>query len=118
MLRTSGNVEIGHVATVHTFFDGKVQHRLLLAIIDTGDTCLVALLFIELQVLNDAEGNVLQCRLHVAQHKLLAVKQNLLYRPTIDGDIAILVDLGTWNALDEFLNGRPLGGAVGVRIIY
>ena len=117
MLCTGSQVEIGHKATVHTLLDGKIDDRLLLAILDTRDTCLIALLVVELHVLDDIDGNIFQGRFHVAQHKFLTVEQNLLHGLAVNRDITILIDLGTRDALDEFIDRRPLGCTVGVRVI-
>ena len=58
VLRSSGKVEVGHVASVHAFLDAEIEHGLLLAVLDAGDACLVTLLVIEFQVLDNAYGNV------------------------------------------------------------
>ena len=117
MLRTCSQIEVRHIATVHTLLDGEVDNRLLLTILNTRDTRLVALLVVELHVLDNVDGDVLQGCFYVAKHKLLAIKQNLLHRFAIDGDITVLIDLGTGDALDEFLDRRTLGRTVGIWII-
>ena len=117
MLRTSGYVEVGHVAPVHALLDGEVEHRLLVAVLNAGDTCLVALLVVELHGLDNADGYVLERRLHVAEHELLAVQQNLLHHLAIDRDVAVVVDLGTRYALDKLLNRRALRRAVSIGVI-
>ena len=117
MLGAATQVEVGHVAAVHTFLNREVEHGFLLAILDTSDTRLIALLIVELHVLDDAHGDILECRLDIAQHKLLTIQQNLLNLLTVDGDVAILIYLGTRNTLDELLDRRALGSTVGLRVI-
>ena len=71
---------------------------------------------VELHVLDDGDGQVFQGGLCIAEHKLLAVDENLLHFLAIDGDIAVFIDFCARHALDEFLNGRALRGAIGIRI--
>ena len=117
VLRATGQVEVGHVAPVHAPLDGEVEHGLLVAVLDASDAGLVTLLLVELHVLDDAHGQVLQRRLDVAEHELLAVEQNLRHRLAVESNIAVVVDIGTRHALDELLNGRALGRADGLGII-
>ena len=117
MLGAAGKVEVGHISAVHAFLDREVEHGLLLAVVDARNARLVRLLVVELQVLDDADGDVLERRLHIAEHELLAVEQNLLHLLAVDGDFAVLVDIGTGNAFDELLDGRTFRGAVGLGIV-
>ena len=118
MLGTARQVEIGHIAVVHTFLDGEVEHGLLLAIVDASDTSLVTLLVVELQILDNAHRDVLQRRLHIAEHELLTVEQYLLHFLAVDGNVTVLVDLCPWNTLDEFLYSRAFRGTKGLWIIH
>ena len=117
MLGAATQVEVGHVATVHTFLNREVEHGFFLTILDSGDTRLIALLIVELHVLDDAHGDILQRRLYIAQHKLLTIQQNLFHLLTVDGDVAIFINFGTWNALNQLFDRRTLGGAVGFGVI-
>ena len=116
VLRTTGQVEVGHVATVHALLDGEVEHGLLVTVLDTRDTGLIALLVVELHVLDDGDRQVLQRRLGIAEHELLTVDEDLLHLLAVDGDVAVLIDLSSRHAFDEFLDGRALRGAVGIGI--
>ena len=55
VLGTAGQVEVGHVPAVHALLDGEIEHCLLLPILNTRDTSLVALLVIELHVLDNRD---------------------------------------------------------------
>ena len=55
MLGTAGQVEVSHVSAIHTLLDGEVEHGLLLPILNTRDTSLVALLVVELHILDDGD---------------------------------------------------------------
>ena len=118
VLRTARNVEIGHVATVHTLLDGEVDDGLLVAVFNTRNTCLIGLLVVELHVLDDIHRDIFQGSLNVTQHELLTIKQDFLDHLAIDGDVAILVNLSTRDALNQFLNGRAFGCTVGIWIIH
>ena len=41
VLGTCGQVEVGHIATVHAFLDAEVEHGLLLTVFDAGDARLI-----------------------------------------------------------------------------
>ena len=116
MLGTACKIEIGHITAVHTFLDGKVEHRLLVAVLDTRYTGLVTLLVVELHILNDGDRQVLQRRFRVAKHKFLSVDEDLLHLFAIDGDITILIDLSARHTFDEFLDGGALRRAESIGI--
>ena len=117
MLCTTGEVEVGHIAAIHALLDSEVEHRLLVAVFDACDACLVALLVVELHVLDDGDGQVLQRRFRIAEHELLAVDEDFLYLLTVDGDVAILVHLGTGHAFNQLFYRRALRGAISLRTI-
>ena len=106
MLGAATQVEVGHVAAVHTFLNREVEHGFLLAILDTGDTRLIALLIVELHVLDDAHGDILECRLNIAQHKFLSVEENLFHSLSVDGDITLLIHISPRHTLYQFFNTR------------
>ena len=118
MMGAASNIKVGHVAAVHALLDGKVEHRLFLPVIDAGDTGLIALLVVELHILNDAHGQVFQRRFRIAEHEFLAVEQNLLHLLAVDGDVTIFIHLCTWHPFDEFLDGRSLGCTVGFGVVH
>ena len=66
MVGAAGKVEVGHISAVHTFLDREVEHSLFVSIVDAGNARLVRLLVVELQVLDDADGDVFECTLHIA----------------------------------------------------
>ena len=118
MLGTASQVEVGHVPAVHTLLDGEVEHRLLLSVLNTCDTSLVALLVVELHILDDGNRQVLQRRLHITEHELLTVEQDLFYLLAIHGNITVLIHLSTRHTFDEFLDGGTFGRSEGIRIIH
>ena len=118
MLGTASQVEVSHVPAVHTLLDGEIEHRLLLSVLNTRDASLVALLIVELHVLDDGDRQVLQRRLHITEHELLTVEQDLLHLLAIHGDITILIHLSTRHTFDELLNGRAFRCTEGIRVIH
>ena len=92
---TCSQVGIQHDTFVHALLNAKVEHRLFLAVIHATDACLVALFVVGLDTFYDARRQVLQRRLRVTGHKLLAVDHDLLHLLAVDGDFAVIVNLCT-----------------------
>ena len=116
VLRAHAQVDVHHLATVHALSQAEVEHRLLIAVIDAGDAAQVALLVVGTDALHDVGGQVLQRSLRVAE--LLVVHLDLAHRLTVDLDVAVVVHLGTGQALHQLLHHRALGGLEGIGIIY
>ena len=117
VVRTYAYIGIEHKALVHTFLNAEVEHRLFLTIIDTADTCLVALHVVGLHTLYNIGGQVLQRCLGIACHKLLAIDHNLLHLLAIDGNLAVIVNLGTRQSFHQLLQHSTLRRSVGRSII-
>ena len=111
-------IGIKHETFVHTTLDTKIEHRLLLTIIDTADTCQVTLLVVGLHPLNDRGRQVLHSRLGIARHELLAIDHDFLYLLTIDSNLTIVIDLSTRQTLHQLFDHGTLGGAVCRGVIY
>ena len=114
LLSTVAQIGIYHRTAVHTGTDTEVEHGLLVTIVDTRDTGQVALLIIGADLLDDAGGEVLQSRIGITE--VLTIDLDLRHLLTVDGDITVLVDLGTRHTLHQFLNDGALGHAIGVGI--
>ena len=117
IVRTYGDIVVGHEAFVHATLHRKVKCGLLVAIVDAGDTAEIALLIIDLDTFNDARGQVLECGLSVAGHEFLAADLHLFHFFTIDGNLTIVVNLGTRDAFHQFFCHRTLRNAVSRRVI-
>ena len=117
VLGADAEVVVGEVALVHTGLDAKVEHRLFLTVVNAGDACQVALFLIGFDVVHNVYGQILQCSLGVARHKLTSVHLDFLHLAAIDGNLAVVVDLGTWQFLHQFLDDRSLRRAIGSGII-
>ena len=116
LLSTCSQVGIGHRAAVHAGTQSEVEHSLLVTVVDTRDTGQVALLIVGADTLDDAGRQVLQGRLGIAE--LFVVDLDLRHLLTVNLDVTIVVDLGTRQALHQFLNDGALRRAVGIGIIY
>ena len=103
-LGTYAEIDVGHNALVHTWFDAEVEHRLFLTVLDSADTGKVTLLVISLDTVDDVGGQVLQGCLRITRHELLTIDENLLNFLSVDLDGSVVADLCTWEALHEFLD--------------
>ena len=116
--RTDTHIIVGHETSVHTWLDTKVEHGLLLTIVDTADTSQVTLLVVSLDTVNDVRRQILHGSLRIARHELLTINENLLHLLTIDLDTSVIVDLSTRQALHQFLNHRSLRSTESSGIIH
>ena len=112
-----GEVDVGEESFVHAFLHAEVEHGLLFAVVDARDTGQVALLVVGLHLVDDGGGEVLQRRLGIAGHKLLAIHEDLLHLLAVDLDRPVVADLCAGQHLDQGLDGRSLCHAVGGGVI-
>ena len=62
----------------------------------------------DLYLLDDFGGEVVGCYLRVTLEEALAVDHDLLDGLPVDGDVAVLIDAGSRELLDEVSDDRPL----------
>ena len=115
--RANAGIDVGKHTAVHAALQSEVEHRLVVAVVDARHATQVALLVVGFYAVHDRGGQVLDGRLRVAGHELLAVDEDLLHRLAIDLDGAVVVDLGTGQLLHQFLHHRALRGLIGRSII-
>ena len=96
VLRACTQVHVAKPAVLHALLHRQVQHRLLLAIVDTRHARAVALPFVGLQLVDHVRGDVLHRHLLVVQEKLLAVHQNLRDLLAVDLDGAVFIHFRAW----------------------
>ena len=113
VFRPSGHVGITEPTLVHAFLYGQVEHRLLLTVVNTGDTCQIGLLVVGFQLLYHIYRQVLQTGLYVSTEELLAVDHNLRQVLTVDFHITLVVNLRTGQLLHQLLEHGSLGGTIG-----
>ena len=109
MLRAGCEIDVGHDTLVHATLDAEVEHGLLLTVLNAADAREVALLVVGLDAVDDVRRQVLEGRLRVARHELLAIDENLLHLLAVDLDGTVVADLCPRQALDELLYHRALG---------
>ncbi len=116
VLGANAEVGVSHRATVHALTQAEIDDRLLVAVVNAGDTSQVALLVVGANALHNVGGQVLHSRSGVA--KLFAVDFDLRHRLTIDLDVAVVVDLSAGQTLHQLFHNRAFGGLKGIGIIY
>ena len=116
-LRTRTKVGICEEAPVHARLDTEVQHGLLVTVVDTRHAGKIALLIVGTNIIDDVCRQVLHGCLCVTRHEFLTVNENLFNRLTIDGDLAVVIHLGTWQFLHQLLSNTTLRGTIGGCII-
>ena len=114
VLSTNTQIDIDHRTTVHTCTDTEVEHRLLVTVINTGDTSQVALLVIRANLFNNRSRQVFQCRLSVTE--ILTINLDLRHLLTIDGDVTVLIDISTRHTLHQFLHHGALWNTISIGI--
>ena len=103
--------------------DFQVQDGLLLAVVDAGDPCQIALLVVCLDLIDHLGRDILQHQLLVAAEKLLAIDQYLFDLLAVVGDLAAVIDDDARQLLDEFLHHgtrrqREGSGVIDHRVIH
>ena len=115
VLGADTQVDIGHCTTIHSGTKSEVEHRRLVTVVNTGDTCQVALLIVCSDSFDDVGGQVLQGCLHIS--KVFLVDLDLLHLLTVDGDVTVVIDLGSRQTLHQLLHHRTLGSAEGIGVV-
>ena len=117
-VRTDAHVRI----RLQTFSDttpcDKLQHEVVVTVVDTRQAAQVALLVVGLHLFHHIRGKVLHHRIVVARHEVPAVQPEALHVLAVDADLAVVVDLRTGQRLHQRLDDRTLGHAVGIGIIH
>ena len=118
VLGTHTEIDVGHGSLAHASLGTEVEHRLLVTVVDAGDTCQVALLIVGFHLVDDACRDILHGRLGVTGHKLFTVEHDLFHLLAVDGDLTVVAHLSAGQSLDEFLDGGAFGGTVSSAVIY
>jgi len=117
VFRTSGHIGITEPPLVHAFLYGQVEHRLLLTVVNTGDTCQIGLLVVGFQLLYHIYRQILQTGLYVSTKELLPVDHNLRQVLTVDFHIPLVINLRTGQLLHQLFEHGSLGGTISRGII-
>ena len=92
------------VAVFHILLHRQVDHGFLLAVVDTGESCKVALAVDHLKLFNHVDRQVLGCHLGVVGEELLAVDKNLGDALASCGNLTVGVDIDTRKLLEKVLH--------------
>ena len=91
-------------SVVHTFLDGEVDDRLVLAVVHTRQAGQVTLAVDDLQLVDHIGGNVFRGHCGVVAEKLLAVDENLAHLLAVGGDFAVTAHLNARQTLEQVLD--------------
>ena len=95
----------------------KLQHEVVVAVVDTRHAREVALLVVGLHLINHIRGQVLHHRIVVAGHEVTTVHLEFPDVLAVDGDSALVVDLRTRQHLHQSLDDRALRHAERIGVV-
>ena len=95
VFRTVAQVHVDEPAFLHALLHGKVEHCLLLAVVNTTDAAIVALLVVRLYLLHHLRGDVLHRHLGVVREEFLTSHHNLADSLSVYLDGSVVLNLGT-----------------------
>ena len=96
MVSTISYIGVGLQTVTCTSLGDKLQHEVVVAIVHASQSRQIALLVVCLHLINDIRGQVLHHRIIVARHEVTSVELEFLHILAVDGDLAIIIDFGTW----------------------
>ena len=117
-VRTDAHVRIRLQAFSDAALGDKFQHEVVVAVVDSRQTAQVALLVVGLHLVDHIRRQILHHRIVVARHEVAPVHLKTLHVLAVDAHLAVVIDLRTWQRLDQRLDDRPLGHTIGVGIIH
>ena len=118
VLTAVAHIGVYHPSLLHSALQGEVEHGLLLAVVNSGDARVVALLVVGFQLLNHLGRQILRGHLIVSLEEVLALHQNLAHGLPVDLDVAVVVNLGSRKLLYQFLQRGAFGHTESIRVIY
>ena len=116
-MRAVGKVGVNEPTLGHTFAHCEVEHRLLFAIVDTGDARIVALTVVGLHLANHLGRQVLERHLRVVAEEFLLVDEDLLNLLAIDFYSTLLRNLSARELLEQSLEVGAFGNAEGIGVV-
>ena len=92
---TIAHVSIDEPAFLHTFLHGQVEYGLLIAIVDTCDTAVVALFVVRLNLFNHLRGDILHSHLGVVVEEFLTTYHDFRHSLTVNLNGTVFAHLCT-----------------------
>ena len=118
VVRTIAHVGIGLQTTAGTALRHKLQHKVVVAVVDTRHPAQVALLVVGLHLVHHVRRQVLHHRVVIARHKVATVHLETFHVLAVDADLAVVVNLCARQGFHQCLNHRTLGHLVGIGVIH
>ena len=115
---TIAQIWISLYTVAGTALGDKLECEIIITIVDTRHARQVALIVVGLYLIDYIRGQVLHHGIIVARHKVTTVEFELTHFLTIDTDLAIVVDLCTWEGLHQCFDDRAFWHTEGIRIIH
>ena len=104
-------VDVAYPALHHVSFYLKVEHELLLAVVDARFAAEVALTLVVLDALDDAGRQVFGADFAVVAEELLAAHQQTVNLTSVHLDGAVVLNFNARNLAKQFLQHRAFGDA-------
>ena len=118
VMHAIAHVGIGLQAATGTALRHKLQHKVVVTVVDTRHPAQVALLIVGLHLVHHVRRQVLHHRVVIARHKVATVHLEAFHVLAVDADLAVLVNLCARQGFHQRLNHRTLGHLVGVGVIH
>ena len=116
-LRANAHIGVHLQSVAHAALGDKLEHEIVIAIVDARHAGQVALLVVGFHLVHHIRGQVFHHGIVVARHEVAAVHLEFLHTLAVDSHRAAVVDLRSWQHLDQRLNDRPLGHPEGIGIV-
>ena len=91
-------------AILHARFHGEVDHSLILAVVNAGETRQIALAVDHLQLVDHVHRQIFRRHLRVVGEKLFAIHQNFGHGLAVGRDLAVGIDFHARQALEQILD--------------
>ena len=101
-----------------TALGDELECEVIITIVDTRHTRQVALIVVGLYLIDYIRGQVLHHGIVITRHEVATVEFELTHFLTIDTDLAIVVDLCTWEGLHQCFDDRTFWYTESISIIH
>ena len=99
---TCSGIQVTNPSLVHTFLYLNIKNGFFFTVINTGNTGVVRLSVVSIDLVNHICRQVLQTGLHITTEEFLTVHQEFLDFLTVQLHITVIVHFCTWNLLYQF----------------
>ena len=115
---TIADVWIGLQSFSGTTLGHKLQHEVVVTVVNVCQTAQVALLVVSLHLVNNIRGQVFHHGIVVARHEITSVQFEALHVLSVNADFTVIINLGTRQSLYQRLDDRSLRHTIGIGIIH